>query len=273
MPPPTGRSSPRFTSAFAESTQDGPGEQVPTTVHLRLRGEHNVMSCDMIAVFGSPPPSRRAHLELGSRLRGIWFTSAFAESTSRAMASVSCLCGSPPPSRRARDAGVGVAVDPRFTSAFAESTNGADKTFFILPVHLRLRGEHVVADGRDDVAVGSPPPSRRALGAPQGASMSDRFTSAFAESTSGGRECGSVFTLHLRLRGEHDAGATPGEQADGSPPPSRRAHHRRRPAVRLQRFTSAFAESTQWLVLRAVVAAVHLRLRGEHAGMTSRWPG
>ncbi len=254
----------RFTSACAESTRAPSSTSTTAPVHLRLRGEHVGQLGDVPGEGGSPPPARRARTPPALGVLSPRFTSACAESTRggrRATTSTTVHLrlrgehldvrldpfrgrGSPPPARRAHAVRRRAAALGRFTSACAESTRSASVWTWSRTVHLRLRGEHVVAYDDGEAVGGSPPPARRAQVVPRPGRGVRRFTSACAESTTPERTSTARSAVHLRLRGEHNSGGQDHDVADGSPPPARRAHRRCGAQGPARRFTSACAEST-----------------------------
>ena len=133
-----------------------------------------------------------------------------------------------------------------------------------LPVHLRLRGEHLLEAEQGLLYAGSPPPSRRAPPRREHRADLERFTSAFAESTASSRGSSGTSTVYLRLRREHLPDRQGHDLGLGSPPPSRRAPSCEIVMSTSGRFTSAFAESTRSRRAPRRAPAVHLRLRGEH---------
>ncbi len=274
----------RFTSACAESTPTAPPSRPPSTVHLRLRGEHRRGPRCLRRAGGSPPPARRAHEADDDATGHVRCTSACAESTwerpawrrTRPVhlrlrgehdmsAQLEALhTGSPPPARRARLGHAPGSLGRRFTSACAESTRTPAGTATPSTVHLRLRGEHAPWARERPSGSGSPPPARRAHRRRQDPGQRARFTSACAESTRlrGKRLRGRP--VHLRLRGEHARHPAVPRLRAGSPPPARRAPASSGSQADRGRFTSACAESTSPRHLRPAATPVHLRLRGEH---------
>ncbi len=178
------------------------------------------------------------------------------------------VSGSPPPARRAPATPTSNRRVRRFTSARVESTARPGAAARRCPVHLRLRGEHTRPRMAPPTPTGSPPPARRTPSCPHPEACRRRFTSARAENTIRRASwCGSS-TVHLRPRGEHPIHHPPTVMPHGSPPPARRTHPAQQTPAGHGRFTSARAENTRSARRGGPRPAVHLRPRGEHAGVS-----
>ncbi len=174
-----------ITSACAESTRGSRGSGDAPRNHLRLRGEHSSSSFWLTLRVESPPLARRALCEDHGDGSDGGITSACAESTCGWSACLATwgnhlrLRGehdivatmpaisaeSPPLARRAPQRVVHVPLTQGITSACAESTQPTLTNREQNGNHLRLRGEHRVAEGWPVIAEESPPLARRALGA------------------------------------------------------------------------------------------------------------
>ncbi len=274
----------RPTSACAESTRCFRRRSAAPATHLRLRGEHALITLGVGGLIDPPPPARRAPEGREERAALPRPTSACAESTgrtgraSRAPATHLRLRGEhvvakvsaprsadpPPPARRAQACDDPRGDERRPTSACAESTGSCCSGSTSVPTHLRLRREHARRLAQDSVSADPPPPARRAHQLGHQLLDGERPTSACAESTACGRVGSQRAPTHLRLRGEHGSRFGDGYYYHDPPPPARRAHRSNRRDYPPRRPTSACAESTTWRPGSWRRRSTHLRLRGEH---------
>ena len=253
-----------ITPAYAGSTSRSSWACPSWTDHPRLRGEHRAGRRGVAGSRGSPPPTRGAPRSARPppapgpdhpRLRGEHFQNP----------SMICVpAGSPPPTRGARGSDGEAAAHRGITPAYAGST-----TIWAVPAvarrdHPRLRGEHIKAAATVDQLMGSPPPTRGALGGWRGCGCARRITPAYAGSTTWAAGLSGATPDHPRLRGEHAAAAAAGILVSGSPPPTRGALY----GIPLFRdtlgITPAYAGSTSSPSSERSPQEDHPRLRGEH---------
>ena len=79
--PPRGSGTSRIIPAYAGSTGGSPHKGTPSPDHPRIRGEHNPRSCSTVAVSGSSPHTRGAHIAAPRCARPRGIIPAYAGST------------------------------------------------------------------------------------------------------------------------------------------------------------------------------------------------
>ncbi len=290
--------------AYAGSTSAASFLACSKTDHPRLRGEHTGRSAMDVACSGSSPPTRGARGLGHGRAETQRIIPAYAGSTAPWLLTSQLNSdhprlrgehlhqqvleaesgGSSPPTRGARHlepsadrvcgiipayAGSTVAAFLRWwlggiIPAYAGSTSWLSRGSMRLEDHPRLRGEHVLPDGRQAAVPGSSPPTRGAPPARRGRGRRRGIIPAYAGSTIERRS--SVFgeVDHPRLRGEHSDSDGVTVVAEGSSPPTRGARPRHGVGGVGVGIIPAYAGSTSDPSSRTISSWDHPRLRGEH---------
>ena len=252
--------------------------------HPRLRGEHLGQSRITRAVRGSSPLARGARgRRRGRRARG-GIIPACAGSTGTArsrrgptwdhprLRGEHCMTpfwsaifpGSSPLARGAQDRRGGRRHVQGIIPACAGSTVCTCLRACPCRDHPRLRGEHMVADGRPRVRAGSSPLARGAQGNQLQARRERGIIPACAGSTSRQPRRGCMRRDHPRLRGERPPRRGRQEPTRGSSPLARGAPGSVRHVDRRRGIIPACAGSTADGRASRACAGDHPRLRGEH---------
>ncbi len=163
---------------------------------------------------------------------------------------------------------------PWFIPASAGNTSSLERSPIRQPVHPRVRGEHLHHLAGVEPLPGSSP---RPLGTREVAAVREvhaRFIPASAGNTAGKENTELFPTVHPRVRGEHGVQGDWGAVYRGSSPRPRGTRQRHLDRCRRARFIPASAGNTSASRISRRCAAVHPRVRGEHAP-TRRyiWPG
>ncbi|MCP1633762.1 hypothetical protein J2T35_002212 [Kerstersia gyiorum] len=257
----------RFIPACAGNTLSDRARFMPSSVHPRMRGEHQRMSPGQGRVAGSSPHARGTQAMIISFRHKGRFIPACAGNTApprgrctrepvhpRMRGEHTCnacrLCcprGSSPHARGTRFAHAANGSPCRFIPACAGNTFIFEKLFVRHTVHPRMRGEHAgpcwTASGR----CGSSPHARGTPSRWIASAASARFIPACAGNT---RCCPRVeppTPVHPRMRGEHGSRLAQRPRSGGSSPHAR--------------------GTLSWRKTLALSITVHPRMRGEHAAL------
>ena len=181
-----------------------------------------------------------------------------------ALAERDAISGSSPPTRGTPLPVMRPGKYPRFIPAYAGNTFCLSIWLARVPVHPRLRGEHLPYFFRASAHSGSSPPTRgtRRLAMPR--HFQTRFIPAYAGNTLTRHGTNTLFTVHPRLRGEHASQIRVSLGAEGSSPPTRGTPASVQRCCQVMRFIPAYAGNTGPWRRRRRHRSVHPRLRGEH---------
>ena len=157
----------------------------------------------------------------------------------------------------------------RFIPACAGNTAKDQGMSSRYPVHPRVRGEHTPCNGFVDSVCGSSPRAR-------GTRIVDGFPLAFvrfipacAGNTLFVQLHGNSPSVHPRVRGEHTRRLVQWSNSTGSSPRARGTHRPVNDRRLAGRFIPACAGNTRSRAAFAILFAVHPRVRGEHAVMST----
>ncbi len=161
----------------------------------------------------------------------------------------------------------------RFIPACAGNTIGMPSTNWLVSVHPRMRGEHFPDESAPTHTYGSSPHARGTQWVDLIASTLRRFIPACAGNTGSRRVCAGSVPVHPRMRGEHKSAARFSLSALGSSPHARGTRFRDPCGLANVRFIPACAGNTSAAARSTPTAAVHPRMRGEHAfpSTSSAW--
>ena len=152
----------------------------------------------------------------------------------------------------------------RFIPACAGNTPATDAVIAPLPVHPRMRGEHMGEISWPTVLAGSSPHARGTPGVSAGNHPAARFIPACAGNTAPHLRQVMGVPVHPRMRGEH-YNVTPGLRiGGGSSPHARGTQEELFKAYYNARFIPACAGNTSVQKHHSPPNPVHPRMRGEH---------
>ena len=134
-----------------------------------------------------------------------------------------------------------------------------------MPVHPRVRGEHVLTGRGGQTYSGSSPRARGTPTRPTPTSTAWRFIPACAGNTGLGLRLGRQPAVHPRVRGEHVAQPAVHRGLGGSSPRARGTLSSSATDRIFQRFIPACAGNTAILSAACTDEPVHPRVRGEHS--------
>ncbi len=254
------------------------------TVHPRVRGEHATACFWGLPAAGSSPrargtPSRCGPKEDRHRFIPACAGNTFAVRTERRSSPVhprvrgehprwaqgSCIRnGSSPRARGTHPETYRRAQSRRFIPACAGNTLSLPPSPLSLPVHPRVRGEHLARGAFRVPARGSSPRARGTLPDWLLKAAVARFIPACAGNTRDRRTPIVSPSVHPRVRGEHIRSSAYGAPARGSSPRARGTPPYPWRSCRRRRFIPACAGNTTRAFPSRREAPVHPRVRGEH---------
>ena len=214
---------PRFIPACAGNTSH-PSDHVPrTAVHPRMRGEHRVQLPTDLRYHGSSPHARGTRVNKLRQELHRRFIPACAGNTASHRRRDSretvhprmrgehvimpfwalAIIGSSPHARGTRTVRKLEQMRPRFIPACAGNTFYSAPLITPIPVHPRMRGEHVSCCLIAAASSGSSPHARGTRQSRRGSPIRRRFIPACAGNTFHLHFRLKLFTVHPRMRGEH----------------------------------------------------------------------
>ncbi len=152
----------------------------------------------------------------------------------------------------------------RFIPACAGNTSSIRAEWALSSVHPRVRGEHGDVPLAHRAGHGSSPRARGTLERNCWMFSSEWFIPACAGNTASARSTSMGFSVHPRVRGEHEATGEGGAAAFGSSPRARGTRGPPRSRIRNRRFIPACAGNTVGRSCTMPLESVHPRVRGEH---------
>ena len=174
--------------------------------------------------------------------------------------------GSSPHTRGTRRSRISSGSECRFIPAYAGNAIYNLKAHPLPTVHPRIRGERTDRSPSARLPAGSSPHTRGTPPAGAVDTTGDRFIPAYAGNAPLTGIQQRLIPVHPRIRGERQvAHRRPGER-DGSSPHTRGTPRHPRRGTGLPRFIPAYAGNAAILVVRAMWATVHPRIRGERDG-------
>ncbi len=180
--------------------------------------------------------------------------------------------GSSPRARGTPRSAMAPGVETRFIPACAGNTGARHRGASPNPVHPRVCGEHVSSSRRSRSDSGSSP---RARGTPRcwwWPPTPGRFIPTCAGNTRSPLPTRASSSVHPRVRGEHPSVGFSPICTNGSSPRARGTRRDHQRNARTERFIPACAGNTRIRPQPVPYAAVHPRVRGEHASRPgSRW--
>ena len=238
-----GISQSRIIPAYAGSTGNGRGPEIPRRDHPRIRGEHLGDLPDGHARVGSSPHTRGAPGIRTPQERSARIIPAYAGSTIPGFPRASgrpdhprirgehldhrhppgAGAGSSPHTRGARARGRGRRAGAGIIPAYAGSTTAAAAKQTPRRDHPRIRGEHLRGGPALGLPLGSSPHTRGALLGWAPCRGLRRIIPAYAGSTTGSVGFVTSHWDHPRIRGEHREWARSRNTAAGSSPHTRGA--------------------------------------------------
>ena len=175
-------------------------------------------------------------------------------------------CGSSPRARGTHVPAPSRCRGDRFIPACAGNTASPEPVTVLAMVHPRVRGEHISTLRENQTHDGSSPRARGTRSPGPTFSSRRRFIPACAGNT--GRRWNSTpnWTVHPRVRGEHNSELRLSDGTNGSSPRARGTRLSRRRRRSRHRFIPACAGNTAAPLRCRRPSPVHPRVRGEHYG-------
>ncbi len=231
----------RFIPAYAGNTPATHQQTGLSTVHPRIRGEHNIRNRRGIRNSGSSPHTRGTQLPDTRKNGASRFIPAYAGNTrywsrwkptrsvhprirgehGNASGIDSYRYGSSPHTRGTRKRQYLCRGACRFIPAYAGNTLLSYAGLPSITVHPRIRGEHPATTDNRLSASGSSPHTRGTLSPAGGDATKERFIPAYAGNTLTHIKDNRASPVHPRIRGEHVTLPDVVKVRDGSSPHTR----------------------------------------------------